>query len=327
MSPPILVSLVVPVYNEAQAIAANLMAILDAADVDPAWEVELIAVDDGSRDRSADVLNDLARMDPRIRPVLFTRNFGKEAAVFAGLTEARGQAVVVLDSDLQHPPVLIPKMIALWRSGAFVVHGVKLSRGKESAFHRLAAQAFYGTFRRFAGLDLRGHSDFKLLDRSVVDTYLALPERKHFFRGLIDWAGYPCATIPFEVAERSGGQTSWSKFKLVRYAVDNLTSFSSIPLRFISWVGVATLTIGLVIGVNSIVQKLLGNIVEGLTTVYLLIIIMGGSVMLSLGIIGHYLARLYDEIKGRPVYLRTPTHHHAGTVPDRKPANEADRHE
>lgn len=301
-----LVSLVVPVYNEATNIRANLAVILAAAGADDWYELELVAVDDGSADHSAEQLAQAAADDPRIRPVSFTRNFGKEAAVLAGLQEARGDAVIVIDSDLQHPPALIPQMLALWRNGVYVVDAVKASRGKESLMQGLAAKAFYGLFQRFANLNLRGHSDFKLLDRLVVDAYLALPERRHFFRGIVNWANYPSAQLPFTVAERAGGQTSWSKIKLARYAIDNLTSFSSMPLRLISWVGAATLALGMVVGVVSLVQKLRGVGVEGFTTVNLLIIIMGGAIMLSLGVIGHYIARLYDEIKGRPVYLVKP---------------------
>ena len=301
-----LVSLVVPVYNEAPTIAANLAVILNAAAADDWYDLELVAVDDGSADASAEQLALAATVDPRIRPVSFTRNFGKEAAVLAGLREARCDAVIVIDSDLQHPPALIPQMLALWRNGVYVVDAVKASRGKESFTQGLGARAFYGLFQRFANLDLRGHSDFKLLDRLVVDTYLALPERRHFFRGIVNWASYPSAQLPFTVAERAGGHTSWSKIKLARYAIDNLTSFSSMPLRCISWVGAATLVLGLVVGAISLIQKLRGEGVEGFTTVNLLIIIMGGSIMLSLGVIGHYIARLYDEIKGRPVYLVKP---------------------
>lgn len=301
-----LVSLVVPVYNEAPTIAANLAVILNAAAADNWYDLELIAVDDGSADASAEQLDLAATVDPRIRPISFTRNFGKEAAVLAGLREARGDAVIVIDSDLQHPPELIPQMLALWRNGVYVVDAVKASRGKESFTQGLGARAFYGLFQRFANLDLRGHSDFKLLDRLVVDSYLALPERRHFFRGIVNWASYPSAQLPFTVAERAGGQTSWSKIKLARYAIDNLTSFSSMPLRCISWVGAGTLVLGMVVGAISLIQKLRGQGVEGFTTVNLLIIIMGGSIMLSLGVIGHYIARLYDEIKGRPVYLVKP---------------------
>ena len=205
-----LISLVVPVYNEAKNIRANLAVMLAAAGVEDWYDLELIAVDDGSVDDSAEQLIRAAADDDRIRPVSFTRNFGKEAAVLAGLREARGDAVVVIDSDLQHPPALIPQMLALWRNGIYVVDAVKASRGKESLVQGLAARAFYGLFKHFANLDLRGHSDFKLLDRLVVDAYLALPERRHFFRGIINWANYPSAQLPFTVVCGTGDLVCWT---------------------------------------------------------------------------------------------------------------------
>ena len=307
---PLLISLVVPVYNEAPIIAANLATILEAAGAQ-GYQFELIAVDDGSHDASAAEIARAADADARIRLIRLTRNFGKEAALHAGLAQARGAAVIVLDGDLQHPPQLIAQMLAIWRSGVCVVEGVKSDRGNEALHHGLLARGFYGLLRRFGGLDLAGHSDFKLLDRVVVDAYLAFPEKQRFFRGIISWAAYPSAQIPFVVPERAGGGASqWSKLKLFAYAISNLTSFSSAPLRLVSYLGAATLLFGLVIGTNSLLQKFEGKAISGFTTVNLLIIIIGGAILLSLGIIGHYVARLYDEVKGRPSYL---------IQPDRKP--------
>lgn len=300
-----LVSLVVPVYNEEPIVRTNLTAILEAAAGD--WyTLELVAVDDGSRDGTADEILRAAEEDPRIRLLSFTRNFGKEAAILAGLTHTKGSAAIVLDGDLQHPPQLIPQMLALWRQGLYVVEAVKRNRGNEALADGLLARAFYGVFHRFANVDLRGHSDFKLLDRTVIDAYLAFPERHRFFRGIIGWAQYPSAQIPFTVPERNGGTTHWGKLKLMRYAVNNITSFSSLPLKLVSYLGVVTLMFGAIIGTISLVQKFEGKALDGFTTVNLLIVIIGGAILLSLGIIGHYIARLYDEIKGRPPYLIKP---------------------
>lgn len=302
-----LISLVVPVYNEQAIIFDNLAAILRAA-TNSDCVLELIAVDDGSRDESAAEINRAAQADARIKLVSFTRNFGKEAAILAGLTEAKGDAVVVLDGDLQHPPTLIPQMVDFWKQGLYVVEAVKSDRGNEAAHDGLFARVFYMLFRRFAGLDIEGHSDFKLLDRAVVDAYLSFPERNRFFRGLIGWAKYPSAQIPFSVPERAGGGAGrWNKLKLLRYAINNITSFSSLPLKLVSWVGMVTLAFGALIGINSIAQKLEGRALDGFTTVNLLIITIGGAILISLGIIGHYLARLYDEIKGRPTYIVKPS--------------------
>lgn len=302
-----LISLVVPVYNEEACIYDNLLAILRAAQGD--WyEIELIGVDDGSKDASAIEVERAAAHDARIRLVSFTRNFGKEAAILAGLQQAQGEAVVVLDGDLQHPPQLIPQMLDFWRQGLYVVEAVKADRGNEALHQGMFAHAFYRLFRRLSGLDIAGHSDFKLLDRLVVDAYLAFPERQRFFRGIIGWAKYPSAQIPFSVPERAGGGGSqWSKFKLLRYAINNITSFSSLPLKLVSFIGAFTLAIGAVIGCISLVQKFEGKAIDGFTTVNLLLILIGGAILFSLGIIGHYLARLYDEVKGRPSYLIKPT--------------------
>jgi dolichol-phosphate mannosyltransferase len=301
-----LISLVVPVYNEGSMIHDSLMHILRAAQGE-GYTLELVAVDDGSRDSSASELARARQSDARVRPVSFTRNFGKEAAILAGLAEAKGDAVVVLDCDLQHPPELIPQMVEFWRKGLYVVEAVKQDRGEEAFQNGLFARAFYALFNRFSGLDIRNHSDFKLLDREVVDAYIAFPEKHRFFRGIIGWAQYPSAQIPFSVPERAGGGASqWSKIKLLRYAINNLTSFSSLPLKLVSYVGFATLALGGVVGMISLLRWFEGRAIGGFTTVNLLIIIIGGAILVSLGIIGHYLARLYDEVKGRPPYIIKP---------------------
>lgn len=198
-------------------------------------------------------------------------------------------------------------MLKFWRQGIYVVEAVKADRGKEANHNRLLAQGFYSLFRRFSGLDLEGYTDFKLLDRTVVDSYLAFPERLRFFRGIICWANYPNAKIPFSVPDRTGGGASqWSKLKLLIYAINNISSFSSLPLKLVSLLGLATLTFGAIIGGISLMQKFEGKAIDGFTTVNFLIIIIGGAILLSLGIIGHYIARLYDEVKGRPSYLLKP---------------------
>lgn len=300
-----LVSLVVPLYNEERQAYDNLHAILTGAEI--SWaDIELIAVDDGSRDMTVKEVERAAQQDPRISVIAFTRNFGKEAAIHAGLEQAKGEVAIVLDSDLQHPPALIPQMLELWRGGAFVVEAVKSHRGVETFSGKLFARTFYFLFRHLAGLDLAGQSDFKLLDRQVIDTYLAFPERHRFFRGLIGWAKFPSAQVPFSVPERAGGTSQWNKLKLIRYAINNLTHFSSLPLRLVTYIGMGTLSIGALVGIVSLVQKLRGAAIDGFTTVNLLIILMGGAILLGLGIVGHYLALIYDEIKGRPNYLIRP---------------------
>lgn len=304
------VSLVVPVFNEEEMVAANLQAILSAAEGE-SYILELIVVDDGSKDGTLKQVEQLQGEEPRIKLVSFTRNFGKEAAVYAGLEAASGACSIVLDSDLQHPPQLIPRMIALWQEGFHVVEGVKSNRGEEKKSNRFFANLFYNLFFKSTGLDLKNHSDFKLLDRRVIQEYLKLPEKERFFRGLIQWLNYPTATLPFEVADRVGGQSQWSQIKLAKYAINNITSFSSLPLRLIGVVGALTLFLGVVVGVISLMQKLFGQALDGFTTVNLLIIIMGGAILFSLGILGHYISKIYNELKCRPFYIAKSKEHHA----------------
>ena len=296
------ISLVIPVYNEQEKIVDNIKVIIDTV-YSSDYELEIVAVDDGSKDDSLKNLLAYGKEEKRLTVLSFTRNFGKEAAIQAGLEAATGDACVVMDSDLQHPPALIPQMIALWEKGIDVVEGVKASRGEESLKSRFFANGFYYLFSKATGLSLKNHSDFKLLDRKVVDTYLSLPERERFFRGLVQWVSYPSAAIPFDVADRVGGQSSWGQLKLMKYAINNITSFSSLPLKLIGLVGAATFLIGLIVGVISLLQKLMGSSIDGFTTVNLLIVLMGGAILFSLGVLGHYLSKIYNEIKQRPSYI------------------------
>ncbi len=301
------ITLIVPIYNEANVIASNLQQILAAAQpADANYRVSLMLIDDGSTDDTAQVLTQFCTQHPPARQLRFTRNFGKEAAIQAGIEHAEGDAVIVMDSDLQHPPQLIPNMIALWQGGASVVEACKTHRGQETWASKLMATLFYRAFLDLAGLDLRGQSDFKLLDRQVVLQYRQIKEKQRFFRGLVHWMNYPCARIPFEVPERAGGQSGWSVWQLFRYAIRSITAFSALPLHFVSWMGVLSLLVGLVFGVIAILQKINGKALDGFTTVILLLIFFSGMLMLSLGIIGHYLARIHDEVKQRPNYVLTP---------------------
>ena len=216
---------------------------------------------------------------------------------------AAGDAVVVMDCDLQHPPEKVPEMWQLWQEGAEVVEGVKCSRGKESLAHKLSAGLFYRIMSCLIKMDMNASSDFKLLDRKVVDVLLALPERNTFFRALSFWAGFRRESVTYEVQERLYGESKWSVFSLMKYAVANATSFSTLPLQLVTVMGMVSILFSLVLFVQTLVKYLSGTSVEGFTTVILLVLIIGGFLMLSLGIIGHYVARIYEEVKGRPKYI------------------------
>lgn len=297
-----LLSIVLPSYNEEQNIA-NTAQVLSSLLKENEIEYELVFVSDGSRDTTFQEIQKAAAENPCIKGVEFSRNFGKEAGIFAGLKLAEGDAVIVMDCDLQHPPQMIPQMWKLWQEGAEVVEGIKTSRGRESMTHRLSAGLFYKVMSRLIRMDMGASSDFKLLDRRVVDVLTALPERNTFFRALSFWAGFRRASVSYEVQERQFGESKWSFWSLMKYAISNATSFSTLPLQLVTVTGGVFLLFSAVLGVQTFVKFVMGTAVEGFTTVILLILIVGGFLMLSLGIIGHYIARIYEEVKGRPRYI------------------------
>ena len=297
-----LLSIVLPAYNEEQNIE-NTSKVLTKLLEENGIDYELVFISDGSRDGTFDRIQMAAKENPRIRGAEFSRNFGKEAGIFAGLKMAAGDAVIVMDCDLQHPPQVIPEMWQKWQDGAEVVEGIKSGRGKESTGHKLSAGLFYRIMSMLIKMDMTASSDFKLLDRKVVDVLLGLPERNTFFRALSFWAGFRTETVRYEVQKRQYGESKWSFWSLMRYAISNATSFSTLPLQLVTVMGTVSILFSLVLAVQTLVKFLMGDAVEGFTTVILLILIIGGFLMLSLGIIGHYIARIYEEVKGRPKYI------------------------
>ena len=274
-----MLSVILPSYNEEKMIpvaTARMAEVLGGAGID----YELLFVDDGSKDKTWSEIQRCAETDPHVVGVHFSRNFGKESAMFAGLETAKGDCAVVIDCDLQHPPEKIIEMYRLWEEGYEVVEGIKAT-----------------------GMDMASSSDFKLLDRKVIDTLNALPERAVFFRALSFWVGFKKAEVRYRVQERTEGESKWSTKSLIKYAITNIASFSSAPLHIVTVMGVVTLAIAVVFGVISLVQKIAGTAQPGFTTVILLLLIIGSFLMISLGIIGYYLARIYDEVKGRPRYI------------------------
>ena len=301
--PSDLLSVVVPAHNEASGIARAVEVIAGALS-SSGMSLEIIVVDDGSRDQTFERIRALSAADPRVKGLRFTRNFGKEAALLAGLRASRGSAVVTIDSDLQHPPALIPQMIEQWRKGAMVVDAVKRSRATDWAFARGRARLFNALLSRLGGINLENASDFKLLDRVVVDAITRqLPERQRFYRGLADWVGYRHASIPFDVAARAEGEGKWSLLKLFSLATTAIVSFTSAPLQIVTVLGFATLAFGFLVGADALISWFQGRAVSGFATTIITLLIVGSFIMISLGIIGEYIAKIYDEIKARPPYL------------------------
>ncbi len=297
-----LLSIVLPAYNEEQNIA-NTSKVLSQLLMENEIDYELVFISDGSKDETFHEIQKAASDNPRIKGAEFSRNFGKEAGIFAGLELTSGDAVIVMDCDLQHPPEVIPQMWKLWQEGAEIVEGIKSNRGKESIFYKLSAGLFYKIMSRLIKMDMNASSDFKLLDRKVVDVLLELPERNTFFRALSFWAGFKTVSVEYEVQERQFGVSKWSFFSLMKYAVSNATSFSTLPLQVVTVMGVISIFFSVILAIQTMVKYLTGTAVEGFTTVILLILIIGGFIMLSLGVIGHYIARIYEEVKGRPKYI------------------------
>ena len=296
-------SVVIPTFNEEKNIEPTAKAVtylLDKENID----FELIFVDDGSADSTWDKIKDFSKADKRICGVKFSRNFGKEGAIFAGLKVAKGDAVVVMDCDLQHPVETAVEMYRLWENNDIdIVEARKKTRGKESLLYKGFAKMFYGILKTTSGLDLSGASDFKLLDRAVVESLLEMPERVTFFRALSSWVGFNCETVYFDVKDRNEGKTKWSKKTLFKFAVDSITSFSNLPMHIVTFCGVFFFIFAVILAINTLFNYFSGTAEVGFSTVILLILITGSIIMLALGIFGYYLAKIYEEIKFRPRYI------------------------
>jgi polyisoprenyl-phosphate glycosyltransferase len=308
MAEGLLLSVVSPVRDEGETLADFASQVATAV-AEAGLTHELILVDDGSNDGSWAIIGELSAADARVRGLRLSRNFGKDAAIMAGVTDAQGDAVVVLDSDLQHPPALLPELVARWREGASAVEAVKRNRAGQPLTVRLGAGMFNRAFLRFTGVDLTGATDYRLLSRPVVDALLTLPEHRVFFRGTSTWVGFDRARVEFDTEPRRAGETRWSLRSLATFAVRNLTSFSSAPLHLVTLAGMAFAMFALVLGVQTFVRWVAGAAVEGFTTVILLLLVQGSLILIGLGVIGEYLARIHDEVKARPRYVisaRTP---------------------
>ena len=297
------ISLIVPCYNEESNIEPFYNAIVEVFHNLPEADFELMYVNDGSKDNTFSKIEELNKKDKRVKCVSFARNFGKEAALFAGIRNVTGDCTVVLDADLQHPPAVMIEMYKKWKEGFEVVEGVKTDRGKEGLFHKLFTKIFYGMISKAVGMDMKNSSDYKLLDKKVVAELANLKERNTFFRALSFWVGFNKTTVYYEVADRASGSSKWSAKSLIKYAINNVICFTYTPLQIVTVLGSLFILIGLGITIDAIITYILGTAASGFPTLIIILFIGFGAIMLSLGIIGVYIAQIYDEIKGRPQYI------------------------
>ncbi len=296
-----MLSIIIPAYNEEKCIKRvyhTIHSLLSDNHIDS----EFIFIDDGSKDRTYQMITELSAEKENIVGLHFSRNFGKESAISAGLAAINGDCAVVIDCDLQHPPEKIIEMYRLWEQGYEIVEGIKKERGQEKKMHSIGAKIFYSVISRMAGFDMANSSDFKLLDRKVVDVLNKMPERG-FFRAISYWVGYNKATVAYDVQERVDGESKWSTRGLVKYAISNISSYSTAPMQIVTALGIVMLVISVIFGIWALIDKIIGRALEGMTTVIIITIFIGSIIMISLGIIGYYIARIYEEIKGRPKYI------------------------
>jgi len=301
MRTPKLVSVVAPLLNEAETLLTFYGRLRDALD---RFQFELVLVDDGSTDATPTMLEALAAEDDRVRVVSLSRNFGHQAALTAGLDKARGDVVVTIDADLQDPPEVIPKLIEHWRSGSDVVHTVRRVRRGEPKWKLATKRWFYRIFSRVSEVNyLSDSGDFRLFDREVLDALLKMRERNRFLRGMAAWVGYTQTSVPYDRDPRFAGETKYPLPKLVALAVDGIVSFSYVPLRLAMFAGIFVSTISIMLIPVVVGLRLTGHYIPGIASVHILILLLGGAQLLTLGFVGLYVGRIYDEVKARPLYL------------------------
>jgi dolichol-phosphate mannosyltransferase len=296
-----LLSVVAPMLNE-EGVAAEFHRRVSAALEDVPFE--LIVVDDGSRDRTPAILSELAARDPRLRVVRLSRTFGHQTALTAGLDHARGDVVVMMDADLQDPPEVIPELLARWRDGADVVAARRRRREGETRFKLASARWFYRLMSRLAQVQMEPDAgDFRLLDRRALDALLELRERARYLRGLTAWVGFEQATVEYDRAARAAGQTKYPLAKMVRFAIDGLSSFSHLPLRLATYAGIACSALAFLGLPLTVVARYAGIYDRGVPSLLFVVLFIGGLQLLTLGVIGEYIGRIYDEVKRRPLYV------------------------
>ena len=314
----VLLSVIIPSMNEEEMIlktASVIHNILAKENISH----ELIFVDDGSEDSTWEQINAASKEQFNARGIHFSRNFGKESAIYAGLAYAQGDCCAVIDCDLQHPPEKLVEMYRLWEDGFEIVEAVKVDRGEESTIRTLCAKTFYGIISKATDIDMSRSSDFKLLDRKAVSVLLNLKEKDAFFRALSSWIGFKTTQVEFEVQERTAGESKWSTWALIKYALSNISAFSAAPMQMVTVLGGVTLIVSIIFSVIALVQKITGRALGGFTTVILLLLFFCSIIMISLGIIGFYISKIYDEVRDRPRFIVSEL---CGTEPKKKTSSE-----
>lgn len=296
-----LLSVIMPIYNEVHLEPGflRLTGVLQQAGI----PYEIIMIDDGSKNGAWEEISGLAEKYPHVRAASFSRNFGKESALCAGLDMAKGACAVCIDSDMQFPPEQIPKMYSLWEEGYEVVEGVKRKRQKEGLIYKICSQIFYKILYRLSKIDLKNGCDFRLLDRSVIEAWKQMPEKQTFFRGMSSWVGFKRIQFEFDVEDRMEGKSKWSLKSLIGLAIDSVTSYTAVPLYAAAVFGLIFFLFAIILGIQTLYMFISGNAQNGFTTVILLILIVGSILMSCLGVIGIYLKKIYEEVKGRPRYI------------------------
>jgi len=296
-------SIVVPLHNEEDTVQHFLATLNEIVSEELEAEYECILVDDGSTDGTWDLLGKLSKRYP-IRAFRLSRNFGKEAALCAGLEQANGELTAVMDGDLQHPPELLPKMVQLWKERSCdVVEARKKRADGEPALYKWRAKMFYRLFSRLCGFDLEGLTDFKLLSRRAREAWLQMPERSLFFRGMTSWLGFQREYVEFQVPDIEGRTSRWSTLSLIRYAGRNITAFSTLPLYLLTLAGILFLVPAVGLTIWTLYLKIIGEAVEGIAQIILVLLFSGGLNLMGLSLVGLYLGRIYEETKGRPRYI------------------------
>lgn len=299
-----LVSIVVPVYNEALGIGQFHARASAAMQAIPDVTYEIVYVDDGSADGSFGVLRDLTRDDPNVQLVKLSRNFGHQIAITAGLDHARGDGIVFIDADLQDPPELIAELVKKWNEGFDVVYARRTRRKGETRMKLLTAAAFYRLLRSMTSIDIPPDvGDFRLISRRVAETLRRMTEKDRYVRGLVSWVGFPQTSVLYERDERFAGETKYPYRKMIKFALDGITSFSNAPLRLATWLGYTASGLGFLYLASVFVQKMMGYTVQGWATIMVALLFFGGVQLICIGILGQYIGRIFNEVKPRPVYI------------------------